>query len=266
MVAMNYNPDHPIIVAFAGEAGVGKTSTANAIVPNARWYSVDNPDTAIVWDHTYFSAPLYELVSIKSTIQGINTADRLLYAIHDVVYPMLRGYCSYDDLIELVYDIWHMQIVRDENDKPRDFFQQCGDKFRGLYLNCFADQAIRTIKSGHIEVKRDFNNADFEAPLYIGIISDLRMRNEYEAIRRQPNSIVIKLDAPDDVRRQRMIERGSRPLNETQKEHISEAELRTFSDDEFDLIIDTTQFDGPLAQGQYIKEQIMSLIGNGVTL
>ena len=62
------------------------------------------------------------------------------------------------------------------------------------------------------------------------------------------------------MRRQRIIDRGGKPLNDSQASHISEKEVVGFTDDKFDLIIDTVKFQDLKEQAQFVMNSIMHAI------
>jgi hypothetical protein len=261
---MNFNPEYPIVIAFAGNAGAGKTSTANAIVPGASMQRYgDQPFPSEVWDHLFFAMPIYEMVNVKTQIQGDNKDDRILFSLHDIVYDLVQRRCTYDDCIELVYDLFAMDCDISHGDKPRTFMQQAGDHCRVLYEDCFAEKAIRTINNRFQEVSIEYERYDEDPPASFNIISDLRMRNELDVVRRQPNNLVIKFIADQKILDQRIMERAGQVLNSEQKSHKSESELLTISDDEFDVIVDTSTLTLQ-DQAAMVKEVIYSSIRNFV--
>jgi hypothetical protein len=255
---MNFNPEHPIVVAFAGNAGAGKTSTANAIVPPATVNFSDNrPD--IVWDHLFFAMPIYDMVVVKTMIEGYNVKDRMLFGLHDIVYDLLQRRCAYDDCIELVYDLFSLPCVAPEGDKPRTFMQTAGDLCRGLFEGCFADKAIRTINQRFAQTSSDYMRYEEDPPISFNIISDLRMVSELEVVKRQPNNVVIKFTADQEELDRRIIARSGQPLTEEQKNHKSEAELLSIPDDAYDIIVDTTTLT-LRDQAAMVKEAIFNTV------
>lgn len=259
---MIFNPDHPIIIAFAGMAGAGKTSTANAIVPKtSSSFNYNLPE--VVWDHLYFAMPIYDMVHAKTHIEGDDYNDRLLYSLHDIVYDLLQRRCSYEDCIELVYDLFHLPCEMINGEKPRTFMQTAGDYCRSLYQNCFAEKAIKTINNRFNQLDYEYDLNDHLPPIHFNIISDLRMKNELDIVRSQPNNLVIKFVADRETLDQRLIERSGRALTTEQQNHQSESELLTMDDDEFDIIVDTTKLEFK-DQVSMVKEAITQTVGEKV--
>jgi len=255
---MSFDPDYPILIAFAGKAGSGKTSTANAIVPTVQSSFYENK-APIIWDHTFFAAPLYDMVAVKTELEGDEgLADRILYSLHDIVYDILQRDCSFEDLIELVYDLYHMPCEYDMDDKARTFMQQAGDLCRALNEDCLASAAVRKVNSIFNNLKMEYDRGgEDEPPIYLSIISDLRMKNELELIRSQPNNLLVKFKADDNQRAERLSERSGRNMTPEQLNHKSETELDAISDEEYDIILDTSNY--TLAeQATVLKENIIS--------
>lgn len=260
---MNLDTSEPVIVAFAGNAGAGKTSTANMIVPKGS-IMADRPE--MLWDHTFFAKPIYDMITAKTRIEGSDAEDRILYGLHDVVYDLLQRRCSYEDLIELVYDLYHIPCeFQADEDKPRLFMQTSGDYCRALYVDCFADYAIKDITSRFHYIAQEYENNEEDPPLSFSIISDLRMRNEFDIVRRQPNNIIIKFAAGEDELDRRLFERSGRSLAPQEKKHISEAELASISDEEFDIIVDTTTLTLQ-DQASMVREAIINIAKNKIAV
>jgi len=218
--------DYPIILGLSGKAVTGKTSVAENIVPKAQLNKVLNNN--IAWDHIFFALPLYELASIRKNILGVRQQDRQLFGIHEIVYDIfgsnaLGSIPDYNDFIKLVKDIYNLPI-EPEGIKPRSFLQKAGDLCRFYDESCFSKWGI--LKANRIA--RDYMKTeeflDNDTPMCI-IISDVRFKNEAEAILKQPNGLVICYEASDHIRQERMMKRDGFLMSDEQMNHRSEQEI-----------------------------------------
>ena len=221
----NFKEDYPIIIGLAGKAGSGKTTVAENLVPKG---SIDVSLGGIKWDHIFYALPLYELASIKRTISGMNSKNRQLYAIHDVLFDLYGGSAlgnipSYEDLIEKVNSIYNLKI-ESEGTKPRNFMQSAGDICRNGFEDCFAKWAISKSNKMYITYKKNLTEDEHPDP-YAVIISDVRFVNEAEKILEQPNGMIICFDATEQVLMERIIKRDGRPMTEQQSAHKSEQQI-----------------------------------------
>lgn len=213
---------NPIILGISGLAGTGKTSVAEAIVPKGRIAQ----DSDIVWDHIFYALPLYELASIKTNVRGLREKDRQLYEIHHVLYELFGGspignVPDYDDLVELVYDIYSLPIESDV--KPRTFLQKAGDLCREVRPDCFATWAVRKAKMLNANYYRATPSEDRKP--FVVIISDVRFVNEAQSILNVDESILINFSASDEVRFNRLMSRDGYLMSEEQRLHKSENEM-----------------------------------------
>lgn len=216
-------PREPIILGLAGKAATGKTSVAEAIVPKAQ-VNVINSD--IMWDHIFFALPLYELASVKRTIQGLRQRERQLYSIHSIIYDLFGGTSignvpDYDYLIDLVKNIYSLPLDEDGK-KPRSFLQKAGDYCRTVDENCFAKWAIHKSRSLY---RSYINSIEDDGLPFCVVISDVRFVNEAEAILNEPNGILVCYEASDDIRNQRILKRDGIYMSDEQKSHISEQQI-----------------------------------------
>lgn len=235
-----YNEDHPIVLGLAGKAATGKTAVAESIVPKA---SFGNVNSGLVWDHIFFAMPLYEFYSIRSVIEGQNAQSRKLFSIHSALYDLygnspLGNMPAYDDFISLVHKINNEKLDFDGS-KPRSFLQKVGDYCREYDEACFAKWGTRKASSIHNEYLFNLDPSEEESPHCV-IISDVRFLNEAQAILNQPNGMIIKFDASDEVRRQRIFNRDSVFMTDEQLSHRSEKEIDMMSD-MIDLVIDSSE-------------------------
>lgn len=227
MINKKFYIDQPIILGLAGKAATGKTAVAESIVPKAQ---INVVNSSIVWDHIFFALPLYELASIKNNIKGLRERERQLYAIHNVLYELFGGSAlgnvpDYKDLTNLVNEIWEMPL--DRNGKPRSFLQRVGDLCRFYDEQCFAKWAISKSVKNYINYSNEYekSESDEDKKPFCMIISDVRMKNEAEAILKQPNGIIVCYEASDEVRNQRMLTRDGRLMTKEQANHKSEHEI-----------------------------------------
>lgn len=240
MHKISYNPNKPIILGLAGQAATGKTSVAENIVPKAK---IQQTASGMLWDHIFFALPLYEMVSIKKNIRGLRERDRQLYSLHSVVYELFGGspisnVPDYEELISLVRNIYSLNL--DENgSKPRSFLQKTGDLCRAIDPDCFANWATSKAKSLYKEYLKDINLDDSPLPFCV-IISDVRFKNEAEAILSQENGILVCYEASDEVRNNRILDRDGVYMTEEQKNHKSEQEIE-FIRDMANIIINTDE-------------------------
>lgn len=235
-----YNEDYPIVLGLAGKAATGKTAVAESIVPKA---SFGNTNNGIVWDHIFFAMPLYEFYSIRSVIEGQNAQSRKLFSIHNALYDLygnspLGSVPAYNDFVQLVHKINDEKLDFDGS-KPRSFLQKVGDYCREYDESCFAKWGIRKASSIHSEYLYSLDKDEEENPHCV-IISDVRFINEAKTILNQPNGIIVKFDASDEVRRQRIFNRDSVFMTDEQMSHRSEKEIDMMSDI-IDVVIDSSE-------------------------
>jgi hypothetical protein len=225
-----YNPNYPIIVGLAGKAATGKTSAAETIVPKA---SFNNMRDGIMWEHIFFAMPIYELYSIRTKIEGANSQSRKLYSTHEALYDLygsspIGNIPNYDDFVKLVYDVVQ-EPLNFSGGKPRTYLQNIGDLCRAHDEKCFADWGIRKAYKMYREYLRSVKE-DEEANPYCVFISDVRFKNEAEAILAKPNSMLIGYETSDTVRRERIYDRDGVYMTDEQMSHRSEQEIDSFSD------------------------------------
>lgn len=213
---MRFKEGHPIIIGLSGEAGTGKTVSATAIVPEGVVTRTD----LYWWDHKFLAMPLYAIANARRDISGQKADERMKFEIHSILFDLfgkspLYGLPDYDLLYELVYDIMHTPIEMDRSKKPRSFLQDIGSLCREIDKDCFAKWMIRSIK-------RDAAWAEENDKQYICYVSDIRMPNEAEGISKEPNGIVIRLSASENIRRERLLNRDGYLMTQEQSNHESE--------------------------------------------
>jgi hypothetical protein len=232
-----YNPDYPIVVGLAGKAATGKTAVAETIVPKASFGTNVN---GLVWDHIFFAMPLYELYSIRTKIEGMNAQSRKLFATHETLYDLygsspLGNMPDYKNFVDLVNQI-NSEPVDYDGSKPRSFLQKIGDYCRSYDEECFAKWGVRKANRIHSDYILS-SEEEGETPHCI-LISDVRFINEAKAILSQPNGIIIKFEASDQVRRERILARDFVLMTDEQLSHRSEKEIDSMSDI-IDLVINS---------------------------
>lgn len=235
-----FKSGYPIVLGLCGQAGTGKTSVANMLVPKAQQSLTHEEDEdmapPIEMDHLFFAMPLYELANIKRFITGEKSRDRMRFEIHNVLYDLfggspLYGVPPYDEFTGFVTHVAGMPIERDLDKKPRTFLQDVGTLCREVQENCFVNWVRKTV------IKRGAIAADLEHD-YLCIVSDIRMPNEAEMIMDQTNGIVIKFDASDQVRELRLMNRDGFLMSEVQAQHVSE-QVETISSEFITASLDT---------------------------
>lgn len=236
---MSFNVDEPVCVGFSGKAGSGKTYTAKLLIPQQTFmYGDVEKFPAVVWDHYWFSAPLYEMANVKTTIEGVDQKNRKLYMLHEIISSLMSQRISYDDLIELVYDIYAMPCEI-EGAKPRTFLTSASDLCKREYTDCFVDFVKRKVRNDYLNLLGDVERNDQEMPWYVAVISDVRYPSEALMVKNHPNSLLIKFETSEDVRNQRLMNRDGVTLTPTQGQHTSEMEFENIPDEWYDFIIDT---------------------------
>ena len=75
---------------------------------------------------------------------------------------------------------------------------------------------------------------------HLTFLSDLRMKNEADWVRSQPNGILVKYTADDDARFDRLERRDGFLMSAAQRAHVSEKQVDKLK---ADVVIDTTDLD-----------------------
>jgi len=102
--------------------------------------------------------------------------------------------------------------------KPIKLFQQYGQAMRAIYENVWVDKTMAYME----EVKRTRALAGLQPPTFV--VTDVRQPNEYKAVR-DAGFLVVKVEAPEEVRIRRML-----ALGETVSEEILNAETEQHVD------------------------------------
>lgn len=214
----HYDSEHPVIVGLAGPAGSGKTSTAEGVIKS--FGGLWGDQAPVVWDHLFHAMPLYEFASIRNRTLGEGAKDRQLHMIHDLLRELLRSNVSYDDMVELAYDIYSMPIRTDT--KPREFLQNVGTILRAKAPDCFSEW-IHSKTYQRFRDWQSFQDPELEGRPFIVLVSDVRLLNEAQKIKNHPNGILIRFDANETVLENRLFDRDKVKMTEEQMNHESEA-------------------------------------------
>ena len=214
----------PIIVGLAGKAGAGKTVTARGMAKQGT-IGVEGSQE-LLWDHSFFALPLYEFVSHRRNIMGPDASQRQLYETMKTLLKMfpspLYGGPSFDELVEMTYEIVEAPMPLDSDEKPRTFMQTVGRLCRDQQEDVFARYIEGLFKRRGIQLMTEYNRDGELDYNYIMLVSDLRYQNEAEMILRQKNGMVIKLEASQDVLTERILKRDKKAMTPEQMAHESE--------------------------------------------
>jgi dephospho-CoA kinase len=260
-------PTEPVYVGFVGPAGSGKTFTAKSIVPPSTAALYGNPSMYpdIIWDHQWMSLPLYSVYNIRTTTIGSDAINRILYGLHDIVNSVTMKQLYFDDMIELIYDLYYLPITNAEDEKPRSFLQQAGDLFLKNNQLCLAKYAKYKIYSMWQSVCVEYDRNELELPWYIGIVSDVRQLHEAKLIHEQKNSLLIKFEADRETLEQRLLDRDGMTLSKEQSVHRTEQEFDSIPNEWYDLVLDTTSISKE-EQVAIVKEFILSHNYQGINI
>lgn len=265
-----FDPDSPIVIGLAGEAGTGKTASASLLCPSVRMVDVNgnqitgdlssNPANPprYIWDHLWYSIPLYRIATARQQISGHRAHDRMCYEIHNALLDLwggpMFGAPSYDDLVELVYDI--VATPCDPEGKPRRFLQSVGtDLLRAIDDDVFVNWMRRRIGAAQREFVSEYEDTN---AIHAIIVSDIRHKNEAALVREYQNSILVKLEASPEVRHQRLVERDGQGLDETSGRHRSENSISDIPEEWYSYRLNTD--DLPLyEQAEIIRNYVERL-------
>lgn len=255
----NFIPNEPIYIGFVGPAGSGKTFTAKSIVPPSTASLYGNPEMfpKVVWDHQWMSLPLYSVYNARTQTLGASREDRILYSIHDIVNSVTMKQLPFDEMIELIYDLYSLPITNQEDEKPRTFLQQAGDLFLKNNENCLAKYTRYKLYSTWLSTSVEYDRHDLEAPTFFGIISDVRQLHEARMIHELKNSLLIRFEADEDTIRERLMARDGFVLSNSESVHRTEKEIDIIPTDWYDLVVDTSSLT-PEEQVKTVKEFILS--------
>lgn len=251
-----YDENQPIVVGLCGEAGTGKTSTAETIVPGTL---IEAPEAG--WDHTFLAVPLYSFVAIKQKMIGEKAKDRQRYATHELLVELLGssplwGAPKYKDLVALTKKIVDEPLP--EGEKPRSFMQQVGDWLREINDDCFINYCNSFINNTWYQqrTKNELTDDTLEYKPLVIIVSDIRRLNEAKWIAGLPNGHLIKFTASDLVRKERLYDRDGHVMKSSQANHISERDVNNIPEEIIYRTINTDELN-VAEQAQETRDAIM---------
>lgn len=231
----------PIFVSLNGPAGVGKTTTAHLLAPS-RAQMLDHMPP-VTYFNQILAAPIYEMVTTKRLIEGPDKKDRILYELHNTLDTLMARHIAYDDLVELVYDVYAMDAGSKDDPKPRTFMQTVGDMCRAVYKDCFVDAVIRQARLDYNRLTLEYAEHENDPPLHFVIVSDTRYANEVERLRETGNFLLVRLEASPNTLNERLLDRDGVLMSPEELAHPTEQEWQTFPEDWFDLILNTDTLD-----------------------
>jgi len=275
MIQYSMDPNAPLIVGLAGQAGSGKTVTADNLSPIGQ--VVTNTcicghetiehldgigaspscalcdckgihyDGLILWTHLFFALPIYRIVTARQKIIGDNSHNRILYEVHEAIVdlfgrtPLYSAIKSYDDLIALVKYVSTIPC-EPEGEKPRTFMQEFGSLCREYDEDVFVKWIQRKIQEENRSFNKEYPEEQYPG-LRLGVVlSDVRYENEARMILSHPNGALYKLVATPEVIQARLYDRDGKILTAEQASHASENGLKGLADTEFTKIVDTSLF------------------------
>lgn len=268
----------PVVLGFAGSYCTGKTSTANGIAPPVRMdFREGGQDNGprIIWDHLYFALPLYRMATARQSIEGQYARDRMHYEIHATLLDVfgnnpLYGAPSYDDLIQMVYEIAEYPCPKEG--KPRSFLQHVGTEILRAYDDdIWVKWMDRKIKEDHRKFQWEHREAepccdnavidlDVVPPMYGVVISDCRFQNEARLIAEHPNGVLLKFTVDPEEAERRQFQRDGYVMNGEQKSHKSEHQWDSIPEEWYTKIIDTTEM-SVKEQTNHVRNLITEMTG-----
>lgn len=230
----------------------GKTSAANALAPHARSTNFDDEEQdPIHWEHLYFALPVYRMAAARQKIVGMDAIDRQYYEIHDALVDLFKGYITYEETVDTVYEIVHMDCPP-EGTKPRQFLQYVAtDICRKFDPDCFVKWMNRKVneefvtfeaEQNRLEEIHDITNLDdpFFRKTFGVVLSDLRFPNECEFVYSHPNGVLIRLEARPEVVLERCKDRDGFSPDSAMQQHRSEQAIADVPEEWFSGTIDTS--------------------------
>lgn len=130
---------------------------------------------------------------------------------------------AFADNVKSIAEYWFPEIYGDGSKKPRELLQAVGTKFREIDENVWIKALLDDIERKNKQrIKEGFYSENI-------VITDCRMPNEYQKLK-ENGYIFVKICANDDVRKQRMIERGD-IFNSNDTQHHTESFYDSFQYD-----------------------------------
>lgn len=264
--------DKPIFVGLRGPAGAGKTSVGNRVAGMTRPDDYDKEIGALpsqVFLQYTLATPIYDIVGIKRMTKGFDRKDRILYSVHDSLHELLNRQLPYEDFVSLVRSVADMDAGDEFAPKPRTFMQTLGDMCRNVDVDCYANAVVRRAYADITKINQDYadyaermnddDEAVVEDPAVFAVVTDLRYQNEIDVLRNAGELILIRLDASRETLNQRIYDRDGVHMTEEQWNHPTETELSGMDDNEFNLIINTDNFNANEVSLQ-VKKYLLSLV------
>lgn len=108
---------------------------------------------------------------------------------------------AFADNVRLVSEAWFPEMYGDGTKKPRELLQSVGTKFREIDENVWIKALLDDIRRKNEQlIKEGFYPENI-------VITDCRMPNEYQKLK-ENGYVFVRICASDEIRNQRMIERG----------------------------------------------------------
>lgn len=229
----------PFVLGLAGPAGSGKTVVASALAPTAQVIQAE----AEFWTKLSFALPIQRMVTARQKIAGTNLFSRQCFEIHNTLADLFRGSLSYDELVDLTYEI--VNLPCDLEGKPRSFMQYVGTELcRGIDADVWVKWMSRKILEEHLHFDAEQRRSAESDPDYIWkdfcvVIDDVRFPNECFFVTTVTNSALVRFDVSSSVAAERIAARDGVALSPSQAGHASESGLQGVPEDLYDATIDT---------------------------
>lgn len=108
---------------------------------------------------------------------------------------------AFADNVKLIAEVWFPSLYGNGKEKPRKLLQDVGTKFREIDKNVWINAMFDDIDSrGKMDASLGYKSEDI-------IITDCRMPNEYEALKKRGFNF-IRIDVDEETRIQRLRDRG----------------------------------------------------------
>lgn len=124
------------------------------------------------------------------------------------------GYTRYAfaDDVKLIAELWFPHLYGDENNKNRALLQAIGTKFREIDEDVWIKSMFTAIDD-EASIRKRYNEAT-----EVIVITDCRMPNEYQALKERGFTF-IRVIADEEVRKQRLLDRGDKFTEKDMKHH-----------------------------------------------
>lgn len=205
------------VIGFSGKMASGKDYTANWLAE----YIKEQREGAKILFLTYAAELRDELNNIATLIKTETSIDEMalqLGVTEDEIIEVIKIFMSDENFNDQEYSLYS------RTSKARELLQYWGTDVRRKQNN---DYWVRKSKETVLKLS---NRYDFI------IFTDARFPNECEGVR-DLGGVVIRCKAPDEVRKERLKERGIEMSSEALS-HCSETALDNYED--FDIVLDTS--------------------------